>query len=157
MVTLDRHGFLYLLRGTDIPSRLVRLARAREERSWELFESNLGLRQLSGAQKTELQSYLERMTFAKGETLWTEGDRVDAAFIVDQGEVELEGCTAPAPFGAGALLADVDRLRDGGAHVTTARALCDGRGFRIDRADFAKFMSNNPGVQLFLMGTHFVE
>lgn len=181
MVTLDRHGFLYLLRGTDIPSRLVRLARAREERSWELFESNLGLRQLSGAQKTELQSYLEIVSFAPGETLWTKGERVSAAFVIDHGEVELEGGSAPARFGAGALLADVDALRDGGisvlardrsardtlaprsrgttvgAHDTTARAVGSVRGFRIDGADFAKFLGNNPGVQLFLMGTHFVE
>jgi CRP-like cAMP-binding protein/phosphoribosyl 1,2-cyclic phosphodiesterase len=165
MMTLDRHGFLYLLRGTDIARRLVRLARAREERSWELLETNSALRQLSGAQKTQLQSYLDLVTLRAGDELWREGDKINAAYLIDQGEVELLGDEsehtahggAPKPFGPGALLADIDGLRDGRQHDTTARVLADVRAFQIDAADFAKFLGDNPGVLLFLMGTHFAE
>jgi len=165
MMTLDRHGFLYLLRGTDIARRLVRLAKAREERSWELLESNSALRQLSGAQKTQLQSYLEVVSFTAGDTLWKSGDPVSAVYLVDHGEVELVGRFGPVqgasgipkPFRPGALLADIDGLREGKAHDTTARVLADGRAFRVEGADFAKFLANNPGVLLFLMGAHFAE
>ena len=173
IMTLDRHGFLYLLRGTDIPHRLVRLARAREERSWELFEQNSALRQLSGPQKTQLQTYLEIMPINAGDTLWHAGDRVEAAFLVDHGEVMIEsddgrgprsvanpGATLAEiskPFCTGALLADVDGLRNGGIHEDTATVLTSGRAFRIEAPDFAKFLGDNPGVLLYLMGRQFTE
>ena len=174
MMTLDRHGFLYLLRGTDIARRLVRLARAREERSWELLEHNSALRQLSGPQKTQLQSYLEITPIKAGELLWNAGDAVQAAYLIDQGEIVLEGdegaydagrtdARAPTatpngkPFGSGALLAHVDGLRNGGKHGSTARVVTDGRVFRVEAADFGKFLGDNPGVLLFLMGTQFTE
>ncbi len=171
MMTLDRHGFLYLLRGTDIARRLVRLARAREERSWELLEQNSALRQLSGPQKTQLQTYLELTPIKAGTSLWKQGDPVQAAYLIDQGEVVLVGeeggsdpgkstpaMAAPSkPFGAGALLAYVDGLRGGGKHASTAHVVADGRVFRIEAADFTKFLGDNPGVLLFLMGTQFIE
>jgi CRP-like cAMP-binding protein/phosphoribosyl 1,2-cyclic phosphodiesterase len=171
MMTLDRHGFLYLLRGTDIPRRLVRLAKAREERSWELLEQNSALRQLSGPQKTQLQTYLELVTMKAGATLWKVGDGVDAAFLIDQGEVVLvgdegsgdpskssPGMAAPGkPFGSGALLANVDGLRNGGRHASSAHVMSDARLFRIEGPDFNKFLGDNPGVLLFLMGTQFTE
>jgi CRP-like cAMP-binding protein len=165
MMTLDRHGFLYLLRGTDIARRLVRLARAREERSWELLDANSALRQLSGPQKTQLQSYLDLVTFKAGDELWCIGDKVTSAFLIDQGEVEISGDSSinstypskPKPFGPGALLADIDGLREGRTHDNTARVLADVRAFKVEGTDFVKFLGDNPGVLLFLMGTHFAE
>ncbi len=154
LVEIDRYDFLYLLRGTDIPQRLVRLARMRAERSWEVFEKNSALRALTSAQKTQLQSFLEPRDVKKGEPLWTKGEGAVHAFIVDEGRVAIDGLE---PFHSGAFLGEVDALRDGLANQSSARAVEDGRVFRIARADLMRFFNENPGVLLSFLGTRFVE
>ncbi len=154
LVEIDRYDFLYLLRGTDIPQRLVRLARMREERSWEVFEKNSALRQLTSAQKTQLQSFLEPRTVTRGDLLWRAGEPAVYAFIVDEGRFAVESLE---PFHAGAFLGEVDALRDGRACPSTARAVEDGRVFRITRSDLLRFFNENPGVLLSFLGTRFVE
>ncbi len=156
--TLDRHGFLYLLRGTDIPTRLMRLARAREARSWELFEQNGALRQLSSAQKTQLQTFLEPIELKAGERLWTRGEPIDAAYLIDAGQVRLEGDGARRePFGSAALLAETSALREGRAHGSSAEVQSAGRAYRIEAADLLRFLDDNPGVSLQLLGSSWFD
>jgi len=167
LLTLDRHAFLYLLRGTDIPMRLVRLARAREARTFELFGLNSALRQLSGPQKTQLQTYVDRVELKAGDALWKVGDAVDAAFVLDEGHIRLE--TAPQqtgdgdepkrsdPYGQATLFANVEAMRQGHPHDNTARILTDGHAFRIAAPDLLKFLQDNPGVLLQLLGTEVTE
>lgn len=158
LAVLDRHGFSYLLRGTDIPRRLVRLARAREERAWEVVEQNAALRQLTGAQRTQLLSYLEVVRVEAGEVLWSQGDEVRHVVLLDDARVVLEGENGRLePFGGGALLAEIDALRSGAPHETTARVVDGGRIHRAGAAEFSKFLADNPGVLLQLVGTRFAE
>jgi CRP-like cAMP-binding protein len=158
LLTLDRHGFLYLLRGTDIPTRLVRLARAREARSWELFEQNTALKQLSSPQKTELMTYLEQVELKEGDLLWRAGEVVSSAYVLDIGKVLLEGAeSAKATFGAATLFADIDAMRSVGAHDTTAHVVEPGHAYRIRATDLVKFLDGNPGVLLSLMGSRYTS
>lgn len=158
LVELDRHGFLYLLRGTDIPKRLVRLAHVRAEHTWRLLQKNSALRSLTSAQKTQLQSLLEARQVKTGELLWRAGDAADAALLIDDARLALEGVGgATEPFGAGAFLGEIDELRHGGAHATTARAVHEGRVYRIARDDLLRFFQDNPGVCVSFLGTSFVE
>jgi CRP-like cAMP-binding protein/glyoxylase-like metal-dependent hydrolase (beta-lactamase superfamily II) len=156
VVEIDRYDFLYLLRGTDIPERLVRLARMRTERSWEIFEKNAAFRQLTSAQKTQLQSFLEPRTVAKGEALWRAGEPATNAFIIDEGAVAIEGAPLE-PFRSGAFLGEVDAIRDGKLAPSTARVIEAGRVFRISRGDLLAFFGENPGILLSFLGTRFVE
>lgn len=159
VVEIDRYDFMYLLRGTDIADRLVRLARMREERSWELFSRNSGLEMLTSAQKTQLQSYLEVVEVKQGDLLWSAGVPAEAAFLIDQGRVALEGYgdTTLEPFGPGAFLAEVDALVERRATVGAARVVEAGRVFRIKRADLLRWFEENPGVHLAFLGTRAVE
>jgi CRP-like cAMP-binding protein len=154
VVEIERYDFLYLLRGTDIPQRLVRLARMRAERSWEVFEKNSALRALTSAQKTQLQSFLEPRVLTAGDHLWRAGEPAVYAYIVDEGRVALDSLE---PFHPGAFLGEVDALRDGRACATTAKAVEAGRAFRIARTDLIRFFNENPGVLLSFLGTRFVE
>lgn len=154
VVEIERYDFLYLLRGTDIPQRLVRLARMRAERSWEVFEKNSALRALTSAQKTQLQSFLEPRVLTAGDYLWRAGEPAVYAYIVDEGRVAID---ALEPFHPGAFLGEVDALRDGRVCATTAKAVEAGRAFRIARTDLIRFFNENPGVLLSFLGTRFVE
>jgi len=158
LVQIDRYDFLYLLRGTDVPLRLVRLAQMRKERSWELFASNTTCSTLTSGQKTQLQSFLEVVKTKPGGELWAGGGAAEAAYLVDEGRVVLEGYGAIlAPFGPGAFLGEVDALVAGGANEGTARVLEGGRVFRIKRGDLVRWFEENPGLLLAFMGTRAVE
>lgn len=158
LVEVARYDFLYLLRGTDIPQRLVRLARMRDERSWELFQRNSALQAMTSAQKTQLQSYLEVVSLAAGDALWRSGGAAEAAFILDEGRVVLDGEGAdPQPYGPGAFLGDVEALVTGRASRGTARVVEPGRAFRIRRDDLLRWFDENPGVALAFLGARAVE
>jgi CRP-like cAMP-binding protein len=158
VVEVDRFDFLYLLRGTDIAARLVRLARMRTERSWEVLERNSVIRGLTSAQKTQLQSFLEARPVRGGQVLWRAGDPAESAFVVDEGQVALEYIGSElAPFCSGALLGEFDALRQGAELRTTARALTDGRLLHIGRDGMQRFLRENPGVMVSFLGTVFVE
>jgi CRP-like cAMP-binding protein/ribonuclease BN (tRNA processing enzyme) len=158
LLEIDRYGFLYLLRGTDVPERLVRLARMREQRSWEVFDKNTVLAALSSRQKTQLQSHMESRTLREGEVLWTAGGPAAGAFLLDEAAVVLEGVDgALAPFKTGAFLGEFDSIRSNVAVRTTARAVVGGRVFFIDRMELAKFFKDNPGVLVSFLGARFVE
>ncbi|MEZ0230899.1 MAG: cAMP/cGMP-dependent 3',5'-cyclic-AMP/GMP phosphodiesterase [Planctomycetota bacterium] len=154
VVEIGSYDFLYLLRGTDIPQRLVRLAKMRAERSWEVFERNSALRTLTSAQKTQLQSFLEARIVSDGDVLWRAGEPAVYAYIVDEGRVAIDNLE---PFHTGAFLGEVDSLREGRACASTARAVEPGRAFRISRTDLVRFFNENPGILLSFLGTRFVE
>lgn len=158
LVEIDRFDFLHVLRGTDLLPRLARLAKIRDEHSWELFNLNSVLRALTSAQKTQLQSYLEIRKVAKDEPLWKAGAPASEAVIVDEGEIVLEGeHGALPPFGAGALLGEFDAILAGGPASTSARAVAAGRVFRLGRDSVVKFLSDYPGLRVSFLGTRFLE
>lgn len=159
LVEIDRYDFMYLLRGTDIAERLVRLARMREERSWELFGSNSALQTLTSAQKTQLQSYLEVVEVKADDRLWSAGKPAEEAFLVDHGRVVLEGYggMALAPYGQGAFLGEIDALVSRKPTTGGARVVEGGRVFRIRRGDLLRWFEENPGVYLGFLGTRAVE
>jgi CRP-like cAMP-binding protein len=159
LVEIDRYDFMYLLRGTDIAERLVRLARMREERSWELFSANSALESLTSAQKTQLQSCLEVVEVKAGDYLWKKGAVAEAGFLIDQGRVRLEGYgdAAALEYGPGALLVETDALVQSRAATGAARVVQSGRVFRAKRADLVRWFDENPGVYLALMGARALE
>ncbi len=157
LLALERADFLYLLRGTDIPERLIHLARMRAERSWAAIEQNSVLSALSSAQKTQLQSCFEIVNAAVGDVLWRKGDRPGAAYLVDDAEVELDGIGTTEPFQAGAFLGDFAAVRAGEPHGTSARVVQSGRLFRIGAEKLESFFQDNPGVQISFLDVRFVE
>lgn len=158
LVEVGRYDFLYLLRETALPSRLARLAKMREERSWEVFARNSVLRSLTPTQKTQLQSFLTSRTIQTDEALWFSGEAAHEAFLLDEGVVTIESASGHlAPFHSGAFLGEFDALRQHTPLTTTARVTSPGRVFHISREDLLRFFQDNPGVLVSFLGTKFVE
>ncbi|HVO32186.1 MAG TPA: cAMP/cGMP-dependent 3',5'-cyclic-AMP/GMP phosphodiesterase [bacterium] len=158
LVEIGRADFLNFFRGSDIPERLMRLAQAREEDSWQVMRANSVLRVLTSAQKTQLQTTMELVVTRAGDVLWKRGEKEAAAFLVDSGSVTLEGGVAgTAPFTRGALLCEVDSVRKDAPAETTLRVAEAGRVFRIPADRLKEFWANNPGVLVGFLGTRFVE
>jgi CRP-like cAMP-binding protein len=158
LLEIDRYGFLYVLRGTNVPERLVQLARMRALRSWEVLEKNSVLQQWSSAQKTVFQSHMKVRALREGEPLWAANAPAEGAVLLDDATAVIEGPDGPlAPFGAGALLGEFDAIRQNIPVRTSARVLSGGRAFFIERADLARFFKDNPGVLVSFLGARFVE
>lgn len=158
LIEIDRADFLNFFRGSDVLERLARLARARDEDSFEILRQNSVLRVLTGSQKTDLQSCMESVQVKSGEILWRAGDPPKAAFLVDTASVALEGGAAgKLTFARGAFLCEVDAIRNDAPAETTARVATDGRLFRVDAARLMKFFADNPGVMIGFLATRFVE
>jgi ribonuclease BN (tRNA processing enzyme) len=158
LLEIDRYGFLYLLRGTDVPERLVRLAKMRELRSWEVFDKNSVLSHLSSGQKTVLQSHMVLKHLEVGEVLWSAHGPASGAVLLDEAQLELEGTDGSlAPFKTGAFVGEFDAIRLNVPVKTTARVVGRGRAFLLDRTALSRFFKDNPGVLVSFLGTRFVE
>jgi len=158
LIRIARHAFLYLVRGTEIASRMVQLAEIRSGYAWQLFDENSVLSGLSAAQKTSLQTRLKRREVASGTQLWEPGQPADEGLFIETGTVVLDGVGMhPEPFSTGAFLGDVDAMYAGKVHTTVARVSEDCRLYAISRDDLLSFFDHNPGVMLSFLGTRFVE
>ncbi len=158
LLEFDRHGFSYLVRGTDVWRRLERLARMREEASWEVFSDNSVLRVLSPAQKTQLQSLLEPHECRTGDILWHAGSRASDAYLVVDAKLSLEHSGRDLdPFGRGAFLGEFDAIVAQAPLATSLRVVEGGRLFRIAAVDLERFFSTNPRALVSFLGARFVE
>jgi CRP-like cAMP-binding protein len=92
LLTLNRDHFLYLLNTrADIIGRLRHLLEMRALPSWEALQRNSLLRELSSAQKTDLQSMMSIRTLSKGQHLWrfNESGAASEAVLVLSAELQL--------------------------------------------------------------------
>ncbi len=166
LIAIDRDDFLALVRGTSIPERLLRLARVREQGTWELFEKNSVLVSLTGSQRTQLQSCLIPEHVSVGEMLFQAGQEPSRVYLLGDARVELatrhslDGMSQAVPlkpFGAGAVVGDIDAVLDGFASSMSAQVVSAGSVYAVEREDLGRFFEDNPGVLLSFLGTRFVE
>jgi hypothetical protein len=122
-----------------------------------VIEQNRALRTMTSAQKTQLQTMLSSRAIKEGEILWSRGELARMAFLIDAGEVVLDGRGALDPFGAGAFLGEFDAIRRQGLLSTTARVIKPGRVFAVEGPDLSRFLDNNPGLLLASLGSAFAE
>ena len=157
LIEIERADFMNFFRGSDVPARLERLAKMREEKSWEVIQQNSVLRVFTSAQKTQLQSLMELQPTRNGDFLWRVGEKPTGAWLIDEGCVTLEGAGSLAPFTTGALLADFDAIRGNLPSESSARVSEAGRLFRITAENLMSFFADNPGALISFLGARFVE
>jgi CRP-like cAMP-binding protein len=153
---VDKYDFLALVRGTDLAESLLRLARNRDVPSWSLMSDNGVLGELSQSQRTQLQSVLEQEQVAVGQLLWSDGDRPEAAWLLDDAEVEFQEGGAGIRLGRAALVGDIDALLAGRSVASRAVVIRAGAAFRLPRAPLTEFLRKTPALLLALSGAQYV-
>lgn len=119
---------------------------------------NSALKQLSGPQKTQLQSYLDIVSLKEGDVLWGLGDIARAGYILEDALVEVVSPLGRlGPFGTATLIADVASSTQNIASDVAARVTRKGRAFRVEAHELSRFLEDNPGAQLLLLGTRVVS
>jgi CRP-like cAMP-binding protein/phosphoribosyl 1,2-cyclic phosphodiesterase len=157
LLAVDKYDFLSFLRGTDLVAALVRLARNRDLRSWDVMGENPVLRVLTAAQRTQLQAVLEHAHLDAGHDLWIPGQNPEAAYLLDTASAEFTDGDAVVALGHGALLGDFDAMVKPRPYSSRATILQSGDVYRVPASDLKRFLENNPGVQLALAGSQFVD
>lgn len=146
-LAIDRHDFLYFVRGSGIVELLRRLAAVRLLDSWELLDRIDCFGSLTATQKTMLQTLMVAQTFQPGELLATAGEALRACFLVVEGEVEiLLGDAVVGRVEAGSFLGEVNLLYESGKLGVTYRALGAVKAYRLPKRDLVWFLKKNPGV-----------
>ncbi|GMU55371.1 MAG: hypothetical protein AMXMBFR33_45170 [Candidatus Xenobia bacterium] len=152
LLWMERRDFLAFIRDTDLPSMFRRLAENRVLGSWELFDANRVLRQMTALQKNQLTILLKHEEAAAGSWLFKPNDPVTRYFLVDQGCVRV---TTPdgesLMVGRGGLVGEPDRFLHVERHRFGARAEERCQLYHIARADLARFFRENPGTQVRLL------
>lgn len=146
-LALDRHDFLYFVRGSGIVEMLRRLAAVRLLDSWELLDTIDAFGPLTATQKTMLQTLMLAQAFGPGDVLAREGEPLRACFLVIDGEVEiLDGEERVGLVSTGGFLGEVDLLYESRRLGVTYRALGPVRAYRLPKRDMIWFLKKNPGV-----------
>lgn len=157
LLAIDKYDFLAFLRDSDLAHALVRLAQNRDLPSWALMSDNSVLGSLSSTQKTQLQALLEHRPLAAGSVLWNAGAPADAAWLLDDAEVEFHEHGHPvATLGRAALVGDIESLLRKRPVLSRAVVVHGGGAFRLGAEHVARFLEQNPGVLLALSGAQFV-
>jgi CRP-like cAMP-binding protein len=101
-----------------------------------------------------------------GEMLFQAGQEPSRVYLLGDARVELatrhslDGMSQAVPlkpFGAGAVVGDIDAVLDGFASSMSAQVVSAGSVYAVEREDLGRFFEDNPGVLLSFLGTRFVE
>jgi CRP-like cAMP-binding protein len=135
LLVLARADFVKLLRGTDIPQRLLRMKELRKLPSWELLTSSPIFSTLTPNQRQQLQHVMDPVDLKKGAKLGRD------PVIVRTGRIGAKrGRMSLTDIVRGGFAGDAPRCQ----FVCKTRV----KGFRIRAANLRKFFEKNPGVYL---------
>lgn len=177
-----RSEFLWLLDGTNILQKMSHMARMRAEGTWNTIQDNAMLRQLSGPQKTQLETYLVKLDFEDGDLIWDEGSPAEYAILIDKGKVTfktdpssefnsknssisillpvtaMNGTSEADPdiFERGSFIGDIDALLADRKNAVALRAIGKVSVLCLYKKDLRNFFSNNPGVLLSMLHTRYI-
>ncbi|MFN3320150.1 MAG: cyclic nucleotide-binding domain-containing protein [Allorhizobium sp.] len=94
----------------------------------------------------DFRRHVDAVHFAANEVIFRKGDESDFAILIGAGEVEVydeQSGTVLAVSGEGALIGELGMI-SGDPRSASARALTPVTGWRIDRSDYRKFLSDRP-------------
>ena len=91
LLTISKHDFLYLLKGTDVIERMLQIASMRSEDTHRIMGCNTRLKHLTEAQKTQLEERLQHFLVKKDEIIFEKGKPATEAVLVSSGLVKYEG------------------------------------------------------------------
>lgn len=152
-LALERHDFLYFLRGSTIANTLRHLARMRLLDSWELLDGSPAFGPMTSTQLTQLQMIMRDEPCEAERVLSHEGQAQRDCFVLASGVVDvLRDGAIVASVGKGAFLGEVGLLYNGGKQSFSYRARTPGVVYRLARREFVDYLKKNPGLYVRLSG-----
>lgn len=146
-LAMERHDFLYFLRGSEIANTLRHLARMRLLDSWELLDGSPAFGPMTSTQLTQLQMIMRDEPHGAGDVISQEGHSQRDCFVLAAGVVDvLRDGEVVASLEKGAFLGEVGLLYSGGKQSFSYRMRTPGIVFRLARREFVDYLKKNPGL-----------
>ncbi len=146
LLSLERLDFLYLIRGSNLEEKMMRLAAMRERGTWGLLKRCPELVSATSAQLTQLQSLMEPIEYEEGYLPEHE------ALILEKGRVVLEKeGVCYATWLKGNMVADVEAICSYRSSLFHFRVVEKAEAFRFQPDGLRHFLEINPGIRLKLL------
>lgn len=114
---------------------------------------NKFISKLTELQKTDLNMRIEVAKVTAGETLWSKGSPCEFCMFICGGEFELdspEEHNGKIKLHQGQLVADFPAMLNEGRSTSSVRCLKTGDILRVKRELLMEFLTNNPGLFIFI-------
>lgn len=152
-LAMERHDFLYFLRGSEIANTLRHLARMRLLDSWELLDGSPAFGPMTSTQLTQLQMIMRDELCEADHLLSQEGQSQRDCFVLAAGVVDvLRDGAVVSSLSKGAFLGEVGLLYTGGKQSYSYRTRTPGVLFRLGRRELVDYLKKNPGLYVRLSG-----
>ena len=145
VLSIDHGDFLHLIRGTDLPVHLTRLAKARAMKTWKFLVNCQNFGNPTTNQLTQIQSLMEPLQLKRGDRF------TGQIMLLSKGTITVQvGKQAIAKLGSGFVVGDVRALvSKRRSHFTfSAQGAVEGWSFKL--TGFRKFLYKNPGIFMLL-------
>jgi len=156
-ICFSKSEFLWIVRNTNAIERLQNLGAMQRSQSWQAISANSVLCRLTSAQKTYLQSILQKREVKTGEVIWQQDSKATEAVLVGSGKFVFARAQDLQPFSRGALVGDMAALLNDTPLTNTLICIKSGQLYYVNQPDLLKFFDDNPGVRVFFMNRRFVE
>lgn len=145
--SIEKDQFLIFIAGTEYESILAHLTKVRDEETWDVLSSSEPLSVLTSTQRIWLESLLQPVEIADAGDIWSEGDTLDALYILRQGQVTVTyRDRAIAVLIRGDLVGCSHDLYEGKQSRYSYRHTAPLSLYRIEKEAFKKFLDQNPGL-----------
>ncbi len=148
LLKISKSAFLNLIGGTTIEKKLLKIAKNRDEQSWDALSKNSLFETLTGSQKTELELLLDRNEIKGKKEIISKGKTLDKMYIYYSGEVTIEDKSGnkvkPRKGDFIGIYSEFNNNIPSSISCWAENALL----FNLERNTFKKYIEENPGVYL---------
>ena len=150
--SIEKNAFLNFIHGSHLATTFKNLAEVREQNSWNVLSESETFRQLTSAQKTQLEAIMNLETFEDGEVLIRQGKHFEKAYIIRDGEIEVfkEGNLIQV-MGRGDFAGEIFALQKHSTSNYTFKTKGKTDAFAILREDINAYLQKNPRVYMNLI------
>jgi len=150
--SISKNSFLNFIHGSDLASIFKNLAVVREQNSWAILSESDTFRQLTSAQKTQLESIMVLEAFEDDEVLIRQGKTFEKAYIIRTGGVDvIKDGELVVSLKPGDFVGEIFSLQKHSPSNYTFKAKSGTDAFYIKRDDINSYLQKNPRVYMNLI------
>ncbi len=147
LYTIDRENFLTFIAGTEFECMLKRLARIRNNETWNLLSTSKFFQYCSATQKTWLESMFIPMDMLGPCVFLHEGDYLEHIYIIRNGEVVMsQKGHEIAVLSKGDVIGAFQKIYDNDVSAYEYKTRSNLSVYGMPKDDIVKFLDKNPGL-----------
>jgi len=166
VLVLTKSNFVFFFgEDKEVMTKMENFITIRQFNALRVMRKNSVFSSISSSQKLEFESILQNLKVSEGEELWKKGDKPEYALMVYRGILEViydnadfeEDEDNTDEFSQGVFISETQAMLENTKCKMTVKASTDCHLFIVQKADYLRFLSNNPKLSMSLSLTSIVE